>query len=117
MKLYTEEQVLKFINDNFDEGCSQLIGLTPIELPSDSLCINCDKSESTHNICMDCIIKIGKENIELPSDESLKDKLFNLADEFAFAGYGKTAVILHTIHNGIGNNEQEGGNNEQRKKH
>jgi hypothetical protein len=117
MKLYTEEQVLKFINDNFDEGCSQLIGLTPIELPSDSLCINCDKSESTHNICMDCIIKIGKENIELPSDESLKDKLFNLADEFAFAGYGKTAVILHTIHNGLGNNEQEGGNNEQRKKH
>ena len=117
MKLYTEEQVLKFINDNFDEGCSQLIGLTHIELPSDSLCINCDKSESTHNICMDCIIKIGKENIELPSDESLKDKLFNLADEFAFAGYGKTAVILHTIHNGLGNNEQEGGNNEQRKKH
>ena len=117
MKLYTEEQVLKFINDNFDEGCSQLIGLTPIELPSDSLCINCDKSESTHNICMDCIIKIGKENIKLPSDESLKDKLFNLADEFAFAGYGKTAVILHTIHNGLGNNEQEGGNNEQRKKH
>ena len=51
--------------------------------------------------------------IELPSDESLKDKLFNLADEFAFAGYGKTAVILHTIHNGLGNNEQEGGNNEQ----
>lgn len=35
MKLYTEEQVLKFINENFDEGCSQLIGLTPIELPSD----------------------------------------------------------------------------------
>lgn len=35
MKLYTEEQVMKFINDNFDEGCSQLIGLTPIELPSD----------------------------------------------------------------------------------
>lgn len=35
MKLYTEEQVLKFINDNFDEGCSQIIGLTPIELPSD----------------------------------------------------------------------------------
>ena len=48
--------------------------------------------------------------IELPSEESLKDKLFTLADEFAFAGYGKTAVILHTIHNGLGNNEQEGGN-------
>lgn len=34
-KLYTEEQVLKFINDSFDEGCSKLIGLTPIELPTD----------------------------------------------------------------------------------
>ena len=119
MKLYTEEQLTKYL---LDEGIMELSDLAnnlipSIELPSDSLCINCDKSESTHNICMDCIIKIGKENIELPSDESLKDKLFNLADEFAFAGYGKTAVILHTIHNGLGNNEQEGGNNEQRKKH
>ena len=35
MKLYTEEQVLKFINDNFDEGCTNLNLLTPIELPSD----------------------------------------------------------------------------------
>ena len=120
MKLYTEEQVRQMIEKSRDTGLTAeflILTTTPIELPSDSLCINCDKSESTHNICMDCIIKIGKENIELPSDESLKDKLFNLADEFAFAGYGKTAVILHTIHNGLGNNEQEGGNNEQRKKH
>lgn len=35
MKLYTEEQVLKFINDNFDEGCSNLNELTPIKVPSD----------------------------------------------------------------------------------
>lgn len=35
MKLYTEEQVLKFINDNFDEGCSSINLLTPIEPPSD----------------------------------------------------------------------------------
>ena len=42
-----------------------------IELPSDSLCINCDESKSTHNVCMDCMIKIGKENIELPSDEEI----------------------------------------------
>jgi len=35
MKLYTEEQVLKFINDSFDKGCSHIIGLTPIKLPSD----------------------------------------------------------------------------------
>ena len=123
MKLYTEadlKKVISIYSEEYKTSTDEILkelNLTPIELPSDSLCINCDKSESTHNICMDCIIKIGKENIELPSDESLKDKLFNLADEFAFAGYGKTAVILHTIHNGLGNNEQEGGNNEQRKKH
>ena len=35
MKLYTEEQILKFINDNFDEGCSNLNELSPIEVPSD----------------------------------------------------------------------------------
>jgi ribosomal protein L32 len=44
----------------------------PIELPSDSLCINCDESKSTHNVCMDCIIKIGRQNIQLPSDEEIK---------------------------------------------
>ena len=77
-KLYTEEQVRKAINDAY-WCCSKLEvecifdELTSIELPNDSLCINCDESESTHNICMDCIIKIGKENIELPSDEEIKD--------------------------------------------
>ena len=79
MKLYTEEQLTKYI---FDEGFIEIPDLANNLIP----------------------------HIELPSDESLKDKLFNLADEFAFAGYGKTAVILHTIHNGLGNNEQEGGN-------
>ena len=85
IKLYTEEQVRKAINDAY-WCCSKL----EVECVFDKL-----------------------TPIELPSDESLKDKLFNLADEFAFAGYGKTAVILHTIHNGLGNNEQEGGNNDQ----
>jgi len=78
MKLYTKEDFLKaaefcevsmidakYIVERIDEVSD------PIELPSDSLCINCDKSESTHNICMDCIIKIGKENIELPSEEEI----------------------------------------------
>jgi hypothetical protein len=50
MKLYTEEQVLKFINDNFDEGCSQLIGLTPIELPSDEDIIKDSKYKSLAGI-------------------------------------------------------------------
>ena len=85
MKLYTEEQVREAIIDAY-WCCSKLEAecvfdkLIPIELPSDSLCINCDDSKSTHNICMDCIIKIGKENIELPSDEELK-KQFDV-DEF-----------------------------------
>ena len=46
--------------------------------------------------------------IELPNDQSLNDKLFHLANEFAVAGYGKTAVLLHTIHNGFDINEQGG---------
>ena len=102
MKLYTEEQVLKFINDNFDEGCSQLIGLTPIELPSDSLCINCDKSESTHNICMDCIIKIGKENIKLPSDEEIEKESLKFDFDETFRVGAKWM-----------RNKIQGGNNEQ----
>ena len=85
MKLYTEEQVMATWNAAFMEGMSidseiyepvffedHLNTLTPIQLPSDSLCINCDESESTHNICMDCMIKIGKENIQLPSDEEIE---------------------------------------------
>jgi ribosomal protein L32 len=44
-----------------------------IKLPSDLLCINCDESKSSHNVCMDCIIKIGRQNIELPSDEEIED--------------------------------------------
>lgn len=79
MKLYTEEQVREAIIDAY-WCCSKLEAecvfdkLIPIELPSDSLCINCDDSKSTHNICMDCIIKIGKENIELPSDEEINEE-------------------------------------------
>ena len=77
MKLYTEEEIVNALNKVFIESITfedvneVVRNLTPIELPSDSLCINCDESESTHNICMDCIIKIGKENIQLPSDEEI----------------------------------------------
>jgi hypothetical protein len=78
MKLYTEEQVKQIqqaILCNHKDAIMYanycLSVTTPIELPSNSLCINCDESKSTHNVCMDCIIKIGKENIELPSDEEI----------------------------------------------
>jgi len=78
MKLYTEEQVRQMIEKSRDTGLTAeflILTTTPVELPSDSLCINCDGSKSTHNICMDCIIKIGKENIQLPSDEEIEEKL------------------------------------------
>ena len=83
MKLYTEEQLVntaeairEYIKNYPEKFHASMIekhlkNLTPIELPSDSLCINCDESKSTHNVCMDCMIKIGKENIELPSDEEI----------------------------------------------
>jgi hypothetical protein len=85
VKLYTEEQLLntadairnylKNYPEKFHESMIEkhLNNLTPIELPSDSLCINCDESKSTHNVCIDCIIKIGRQNIELPSDEEIED--------------------------------------------
>ena len=83
MKLYTEEQLHSvmllalgrhgiYIPNKHYQDLIDL--LTPIELPSDSLCINCDESKSTHNVCMDCIIKIGKENIQLPSDEEIDEE-------------------------------------------
>jgi len=82
MKLYTEEEIVNFLKKEFADEINAetfMENLTPIELPSDSLCINCDESESTHNICMDCIIKIGKENIELPSDEEIDN---HIKDDF-----------------------------------
>ena len=78
MKLYTEEEVVKLL-DKYTVltkiGAEFYLNkMNPIELPSDSLCINCDESKSTHNVCMDCMIKIAKENIELPSDEEIHDE-------------------------------------------
>jgi hypothetical protein len=47
------------------------------------------------------------KTIELPSETNIKDKLFDLANEFALSGYGKTAVILHSIHNRFDYNEKQ----------
>ena len=96
MKLYTEEEVFKAIQmaDKYNylitlEECGILNQLTPIELTSDSLCINCDESESTHNICMNCIIKIGKENIQLPSDEEIENRYNKFIDTEIELGFLK----------------------------
>ena len=78
MKLYTEEEVVRAIELSDGRPTDEVLaGLTPIELPSDSLCINCDESKSTHNVCMDCIIKIGRQNIQLPSDEEIQKESNN----------------------------------------
>lgn len=55
--------------------------VTPIKLSTNLVCVNCDESKPTHNICMDCIIKVGKENIELPSDEEIELSYYNQLDE------------------------------------
>lgn len=105
MKLYTEEQVKRAIylaHCNTEEEV--LAGLTPIELPSDSLCINCDDSKSTHNICMDCIIKIGKENIELPSDEEIEEEALK-REYFELSFFNGAKMVINKIQGG--NNEQQ----------
>jgi len=120
MKLYTEEQVKKAIElaqecehecggVYFDYTEKEIIDeLTPIELPSDSLCINCDDSKSTHNICMDCIIKIGKENIELPSDEEIENEAEDYTDKFV-----ATALYAFELGAKWMRDKIKGGNNEQ----
>ena len=106
-KLYTEEQLVNTIEairdyiknypEKFHESMIEkhLKNLGPIEIPSDSLCINCDESESTHKICMHCIIKIGKENIQLPSDDEIDN---HIEDDFLNATevhkYSEEAQLL-----------------------
>lgn len=82
MKLYTEEQIkeaIKMAREGVRSEVNIINSLNfikpTIELPSDSLCINCDESKSTHNVCMDCIIKIGRQNIQLPSDEEISEEV------------------------------------------
>ncbi len=42
---------------------------------------------------------LDKEKQQIKDDKTLDQKLFELANEFAVAGYGIEAVKLHTIHN------------------
>jgi hypothetical protein len=82
MKLYTEEQVLQIIGN-----LNREYFVTPQEL----------------------LEEMNLTPIELPSKTNIKEKLFDLANEFSVLGYGKTAVILHSIHNGFEQNETYGG--------
>ena len=108
MKVYTEDQVIKMIEKSRETGLTAeflILANKGIELPSDSLCINCDESKSTHNVCIDCMIKIGKENIELPSDEEIKTYLNNHSYEFEHGFKDAIEFIKNKIQGG--NNEQQ----------
>jgi len=42
------------------------------QLPQQEICINCDEEKETHEICMDCISKLIKENQQEISDEEIE---------------------------------------------
>lgn len=45
------------------------------------------------------ILEAMEEYASLKEDKSLKDKIFEVANELAVLGYGNEAVRLHQIHN------------------
>jgi hypothetical protein len=47
------------------------------------------------------LFKQAKEMETEQNDKPLDEKLFNLANEFAVAGYGDVAVRLHSIHTNL----------------
>jgi hypothetical protein len=108
VKLYTHEEIVNFLKKEFADEINAetfMENLTPIELPSDSLCINCDESKSTHNVCIDCMIKIGKENIELPSDGEIIEVSHNIKYT-QFNPFANGAIWMRDKIQG-GNNEQQ----------
>ena len=53
-------------------------------------CINCDETKPTHNICMDCVIKIGKQNQTEISDEEIE----KAAKEYVLYNDQKRAWVI-----------------------
>ena len=99
MKLYTREQMIEAFNygqklEGFDWIGDMIDSLDAIELPSHMLCVNCDESKPTHNICMECIIKVGKQNIELPSDEEIEQVALDFAKKYRATTYEISALII-----------------------
>lgn len=53
------------------------------------------------NLSLKEILEQAKEMEREQNDKPLDEKLFNLANEFAVAGYGDVAVRLHSIHTNL----------------
>jgi hypothetical protein len=85
MKLYTEEQVKQI---------------------QQAILCNHKDAMIDPSYCLNVTIPI-----EVPIGKTAEEKLFDLANQFAYLGYEKTAVILHSIHNGLDYNETYGGDN------
>jgi hypothetical protein len=81
MKLYTEEQVK--------------------QIQKAILCNHKD-AIMDENYCLNVTIPL-----EVPIEKTAEEKLFDLANQFAYLGYEKTAVILHTIYNGLDSNDKQ----------
>ena len=55
------------------------------QLPKQEICISCDEEKETHEICMDCISKLIKENHKEISDEEIEKEVKNpMHDAYSF---------------------------------
>ena len=65
----------KIINDNGEIYEQFKEFLKTIQLPQQEMCISCDEEKETHEICMDCIGKMIKENQQEISDEEIEEEI------------------------------------------
>jgi ribosomal protein L32 len=64
-------------------------------LPQQEICINCDEQKETHEICMDCIGKLIKENQQEISDEEIEKEAEKRSKSFnGFTTYEKSAWVM-----------------------
>jgi len=68
----------KYYQETFVSGMSEKPNNhIEVELPQQEICINCDEEKETHEICMDCISKLIKENQQetLYTEEQLREAM------------------------------------------
>ena len=69
-------------NTPFSFKCAKLINVDKLgneDVPKLGYCINCDEQKLTHEICMDCIGKIIKENqVNLYTEEQVREAMVEI---------------------------------------